>query len=700
MRQEMEHVETSARARWPWWVLAFDAVLGAAGLFYEIRAIHTPLPPDWFGPRGFAIPLGIAFGVTGALLTTRVPRNPIGPLLCIGSVFGAVQAIAGPYVVWTVGANHSTSLLSRIAAESIEWVWIPPLAMLGVVFAVFPNGRVLPGRWRTWLIVGLVGTGLLAIGSAVISPLSYYGELVNPIGVPSLTQVGYAFAPGLLILLVLGLASLVVRFRRATGDEREQLKWLAFVAGMLATAFGAYAFTLGGVYVFVSRDSYKRIIALPVFDILATLMVIAILAMPVAIAIGILKYRLYEIDLVIRKTVVFGVVVILMTAAFLVIAAAVGALVAGSATGVLVAVAFVVGALIGPFRRIAERIADRWVFGGRATPYEVLAEFSRRAADAYTADDVLPRMAQIAAAGVGATRARVWVRVGHELAVGATTAEPAPAVALHGDELPALPEDHAAPVFHRGELLGAIGVRMPPSDPMTPEKERLVADLAAQAGAVIANAGLIEELRASRQRLVAAQDEERRRLERNIHDGAQQQLVALAVKLRLLKQTAERDPAAVPAFAEQLQEDAGEALETLRDLARGVYPPLLADKGLAAALEAQARKAALPVEVESDGIGRYGPDVEATVYFCTLEALNNAAKYAEASRVEVELFRAEGALAFRVVDDGRGFDSTSTSYGTGLQGMADRLDAIGGTLQVESTPGAGTRVTGSIPVGD
>ena len=139
-----------------------------------------------------------------------------------------------------------------------------------------------------------------------------------------------------------------------------------------------------------------------------------------------------------------------------------------------------------------------------------------------------------------------------------------------------------------------------------------------------------------------------------------------------------------------------QALEDLRDLARGIYPPLLADKGLPAALEAQARKSPLPVTVQPDGVGRYGPDVESAVYFCCLEALNNVAKYAEASTVQIRLEQATGELRFEVADDGRGFDTSATGHGTGLQGMAGRLDAIGGSLRVESAPGTGTVVRGRV----
>jgi signal transduction histidine kinase len=232
---------------------------------------------------------------------------------------------------------------------------------------------------------------------------------------------------------------------------------------------------------------------------------------------------------------------------------------------------------------------------------------------------------------------------------------------------------------------------------LDPSKERLMTDLAAQAGPVLHNVRLIEELRASRQRLVAAQVEERRKLERDIHDGVQQQLVALAVKLRLADTLVERDPQEAHATLAGLQADATTALEDLRDLAHGIYPPLLADQGLAAALQARARKAAVPTTVLVDGVGRYTREVEAAVYFCALEALNNVAKYAGATQAAITLRQADGHLTFTVRDDGAGFDPSSVVAGAGLQGMADRLDALGGTVAIDSAPGAGTTVTGSAP---
>jgi signal transduction histidine kinase len=403
--------------------------------------------------------------------------------------------------------------------------------------------------------------------------------------------------------------------------------------------------------------------------------------------------------------VVFAILVALAVAVGLVvllIGAAASSVLTSDRPWAPVAGGIVVGLALGPLRRLATRLADRVVYGGRATPYEVLTDFSERVGDTYSTEDVLPRMAQILAAGTRAETATEWLRVADQLRAASTAPGDRSArlpVPIRGDALPDFDDpEFPVQVRHQGELLGALSVTMPPNDPMNSSKERLVRDLASQAGPVLRNVRLIEELRASRQRLVAAQDQERRKLERDIHDGAQQQLVALAVQLKLAEHLAGTDAEKEQQLLGKLVSQANSALEDLRDLARGVYPPLLAHKGLAAALEAQARKAAVPTTVETDGVARYPQEVESAVYFCVLEALNNAAKYAEASDVAVTLAHAHGQVTFAVTDDGRGFDPAVTGYGTGLQGMADRLDAVGGRLEVESAPGAGASIHGAVRV--
>jgi signal transduction histidine kinase len=350
------------------------------------------------------------------------------------------------------------------------------------------------------------------------------------------------------------------------------------------------------------------------------------------------------------------------------------------------------------------------MYGQRATPYQVLAGFAEDMAGQLDADAALDRMAAVLAGATGAVQAGVWVLVGAELRPQATwphTSIPPAAVPLTDDAgLPAFGATRAVGVRHGGDLLGAITIAKPRQEPVSAAEDKLLAHLASQAALVLRNVRLtaelqatIEDLTASRRRLVKAQDAERHRIERNLHEGAQQQLVAFTVQLALLE-----DAAGVPAEVRQLTGEmrAGlhAALDDLRALARGIYPPLLADQGFGAALRSQAGKAPLPVLVEADGVGRYPPDAEAATYFCILEAPQNVAKYARASQATVALSCQGGHLGFTVTDDGAGFDTSRVTHGTGLQGMADRLAALGGSFQLRSAPGQGTTVGGLLPVAE
>jgi signal transduction histidine kinase len=433
---------------------------------------------------------------------------------------------------------------------------------------------------------------------------------------------------------------------------------------------------------------------------------------PAAAGVAILKHRLYDIDIVISRTLVYGSLAVFITAVYVGIAVGIGALIGGGGKpnlGLSILATAIVAVGFQPLRERVQRIANRLAYGKRATPYEVLSQFSERVADSYATDDVMPRMARVLAEGTGAQRADVWLRgdpVWRNVAVWpADAATAAAAPALNGSRPPIEDATCTVEVRHQGDLLGALSVTKRAGESLTPVEESLLNDLAGQAGLVLKNVGLtsdlqarLEDLRASRQRLVTAQDEERRRLERNLHDGAQQHLVAIKVKLGLAETLMARDVEKAKATLEQLKSDADEALETLRDLARGIYPPLLADKGLQAALESQARKAIVPVSVEATEVGRYSQEVEAAVYFSVLEALQNVQKYAQASRAVVRLSERDGHLHFSVSDDGRGFDVATTTRGSGLINMADRLDALSGTMAVCSTVGKGTELSGSLPV--
>jgi len=630
--------------------------------------------------------------LVGWAIVTRQPRNTIGWLLMLIPILGILGFVVGDYATQALATHPGSLPFGRVAAWFDRWLIVAVLAIFIPLFLLFPDGRLPSRRWRPVLWFTIAATVVTVVGFAV-TPGRLTGAfsdltsvtVTNPLGIDAfagsidvITQLA-----GIVIVIsaFLAGAAIVVRFRGASGEVRQQIKWLAFVGAALMVEF-----VVGIVVTAIVGDRSSS--SDTVGNILFAIWTLTLLGgIPVACAIAILKYRLYDLDVVVRKAVVFGLLAVFITAVY---AAIVGVLTTqvSSAIGSFAAAA-TLAVLFAPARDRARRLADRLVYGKRATPYEVLADFSSRVGEAYAADDVLDRMVGVLANGTGAEVATVWLNVSNDLRPAATFPEGA---------TPA--EGTSVPVVHHGEELGALSIRMPASDPVDPTKRKLVEDLAAQAGLVLRNVRLIEELRASRQRLVAAQDEERRKLERNLHDGAQQQLVALSVQLKLAEQLAGKDTEKERALLARLASQANGALADLRDLARGIYPPLLADKGLAAALESQARKAAVPTTVEADRIGRYPEEIESTIYFCTLEALNNVAKYAEAGRAIVRLSQPDGHVEFTVDDDGRGFDAAASSYGTGLQGMADRLDAVGGELRVESRPGHGTSVTGRVPVGE
>jgi signal transduction histidine kinase len=361
-------------------------------------------------------------------------------------------------------------------------------------------------------------------------------------------------------------------------------------------------------------------------------------------------------------------------------------------------------------------LAGRVLHTDQFAPFEVLRRFSGAVTGRYAAEDVPAEMARVLAEGTGAAWARVWLRAGDQYDLAAESpAGVGPSEAVRTAD----PRDDDEPgrrwqeVLHGGELLGVLVVQERPHVRLTAAEERLFAGLAAQAGLALRAAGLrsaleqrarelatrADELRRSRQRLVDAQDDERRRLERDIHDGAQQHLVALAVNLRLAQTLADRDPErAVPVLRQQ-EDAAGEAVDTLVRLMRGIYPSRLSEEGLVAALEAAAATSTVPVTVTAVGVDRLPPRVEAAAYFCGTEALQNAAKHAQASSVRVELSRSDvdDTLVVCVEDDGRGFGPQDHSAGSGLTNMRERVEALDGSLEITSTE-RGVRLVARIPL--
>jgi hypothetical protein len=501
-----------------WGIAALSAVLIAAFLAVTLT---LPSSVDESGDIYFIVPAVIgflAFAGVGALIASRT-GNPIGWIFLAIAVLLSATFVAQSYTDYGVPQGAP---LASIAHWLANWLLAGTLALPVAVFFLYPTGTPASARWRWVWRVYLVALAVNAAGWAVLPFESKIGGVTvrNPVALePIEGAVGVVLAVAGFTLVAsafLSFASLIVRFRRAGEEERQQIRWLAVVGVVAATAFA-----LGLAAGIISEQTHSRARALELFGTVMIMIVVAAVALgiPITAGVAILRYRLYDLDIVVKKTVVFAIVASTLTVLYLAVLALATL---GNVSRIVVGVVLL-AVTFNPVRRAARTIADRVAYGKRATPYEVLTSFSGRVGETYSANDVLPRMARVLAEGVGAERATVWLRVGGELRPEASwppETSPRPRQ-LRGDELPTIEEGgHAAEVRDRGELLGALSLVMPANEPMNPAKEALVQDLASQAGLVLRNARLIEELRASRQRIVAAQDARAKQLERNIHDGA------------------------------------------------------------------------------------------------------------------------------------------------------------------------------------
>jgi signal transduction histidine kinase len=648
----------------------------------------------------------LGFATVGALIASRFPGNPIGWLLQVAALGFVVAGAADAYGVYTLVAKVGALPAPEVVIWLGNWAFAIPLAAVPLIVLLFPDGRVPSPRWRpvAWAMVAFP---LVGIGGLILRPGAAGGTARAPnlTGVESLREVaGWLMtvgAVGSLLTAAVCVAGLVVRLRQSRGEERQQIRWLAYVGSAAALILATGFITDEGAW---SDLAFNLFVFLLAFGV------------PISVGLAIFKHRLYDIDVVINKTVVYGALAAFITAVYVGIVVGIGTLVgAGDEPNLALSITAtaLVAVLFQPVRARVQRFANRLVYGKRASPYELLTRFSDRVGGSYASEDVLERMARVVVEGTGARTVGVWLRVGDELRPAAawpSEVELSAPVPMPDGRLPRLPAA-AFPVPEGDEIIGALTVAKAPGDPMRPAEEKLTEDLASQAGLVLRNVRLTaelqrrvdeistraRELRASRRRIVAMQDRERRRLERDIHDGAQQHLVALAVNLNLAKALVARDGRRAGETIEGLERATRQTLETLRDLARGIYPPLLEAEGLGAALRAQVERTPVPVTVESDGLDRFPVEVEAAAYFCVLEALQNVAKYAEATHAVVRLEESDGDLIFRVTDNGKGFDPETTPRGSGLQNMSDRLSALGGTVEIASSPGRGTTVTGRIP---
>ncbi|MFN0281742.1 MAG: sensor histidine kinase [Kineosporiaceae bacterium] len=617
--------------------------------------------------------LALSFTGVGLYVVRAQPRHRVGHLFLAQGLAAGVMYFGRQYGL------HPTPLPG---ASWLAWVsiWPVPLVMAaaGQAVMMFPTGQHLTSRWRTAARVMVALATVLALASALWPIEDDWNNpaLTFPFRLGGQDAARTVFWPLMLTCYtgfqLLWAAAVVARLRRAGSVEADQLRW--FVSAVAVTVL---LLLLGGI---LWDTPLLGLLALPL--------------VPVTAGLTIVRHRLYDIQPVINKTLVVGAMVLLIFAGYVSVVVGIGALIPVSDPVLALAATTAVAVAFEPARRRVQALADRWVRGHRSTPYETLSRLSAQLSG--TDEDLLGGLAAAIAGGVGASAVAVWVGDPDRMQLAAgwpareLAAQPC-AIAEIGAA-----GDLVRPALQGGQVRGALVLRRPPGAPLTPSEQQLLADLVAQAGLVIDHQARLDqvarqagELRAAARRIVTAEDAARRRIERDLHDGAQRRLVALGMELGLLA-----DRATVMGDAELVRRAEGsrrlllDATAELRAMARGVHPAVLTQDGLEAALANLTDRSPVPVALHVTLDRRLPAEVEATAYFLVSEAITNAARHARAGTVDVTAQYADGRLTVAVSDDGIG--GADAVAGSGLQGLADRLAALGARLDVDSPVSGGT----------
>jgi signal transduction histidine kinase len=657
---------------------ALCAVIAAATAVFLVLGPGRPVPADVFGGVGGAsfLVLSLAFATVGAIVAARVPHNPIGWLFCGIGIVNGVTLLAWEYADY--GLRVTPRLQGAAAAAAIPGE--PTAALLALPLLLFPGGCLISRRWRPAVyLVGLAAVLLLV--TDVLRPGPFddpFAMVSNPLGVAgtrsamdAANNVGWALA---VVGLGLGAWSLLVRFRRARGVERQQLELVLAVGAVTATVTSLLIFSW-----FIWPHGHLQI--------RMGVMGLCFAAFPVAAGLAIVRHRLYDIDVVVNRTLVYGALTALLAAAYglttLLLGTALGRGSALTTAGATLAVAVA-------FRPLRARVQDGVDRHFNRARYE-----AQRRVSAFMEDLRAGR-----AAPEAIERLLRELVCDPQLELRFFLPESELYVDARGLPVRDSPDD----LRERTQIKRAgAPVGMVLHQPASPDEPDLLPRLVEAGGLAIEIARLRVELRrqlaeveASRARIVAAGYEERRRIERDLHDGTQQRLVSIGLAMRHAQhELGDRSPSRARETLDGAVEELAVAIKELRELARGL-PPAQLDAGLAPALEELAGRAPLPVEVRATA-ARLSPGVEAAAYFIACEGLTNAVKHARASKVVLSAAQENGTLVVSVADDGIG--GAQRGDGSGLTGLTDRVVAQGGILTIASQPGEGTTLTAELPCG-
>jgi signal transduction histidine kinase len=632
--------------------------------------------------RGRQVAAGVAIavwlittGVVGGVVVWRRTDNAVGWIMLAIANFGAVGSFTQAYAETRVTAGPAGwDVLA--AAWLANWVTVPAFVLFVFLFLLFPTGR-LPGRrwrWVAWPLAVAAGLGVAAI-ALTPGTIEAVPRLQNPLALeaaPGLVAGVRAVAPGPEMLgAVAAIASLVVRFRRSRGEERHQVAWLMYAGGVLAASLLFAAVASG-----------------PFNDASFVAAMIGLIGIPLSIGIAMLRYRLYDIDLVVNRTIVYAALSGTVVALYILIVGAAGALFqrrvslgpALVATG-LVAVAFQ------PLRSRLQLIVDRLMYGIRTDPYSTITRLSSKLDAAFAPDEVLPTIVATIADSLGLSYVAIELERDGAYDSAASLGE-RPATTLE------------LPLAHSGGVVGRLVVGEERGRELAPSGRRLLGDLARHAGVAVAAVRLTEDLRRSREELVMAREEERRRLRRDLHDGLGPYLAGVSLGLGAVRNLVREDPGAATDLLARLQEQVRDATGSVRGLVEGLRPATLDELGLVAALRHKAEALTSPegplLEVHApETMPPLPAGLEGEAFRIAVEALTNAVRHSGAATCSLTI-EVGSELVLHIEDDGRGIgDSTS---GVGMASMRERAQSLAGSVTVSSAPGRGTSITVRLPL--
>ena len=650
--------------------------------------------------------LSLAYPAVGALIASRLPRNPIGWIFCGMGLLYVVRRFTTAYADYALLENFSFPW-GEVAAWFSTWIGFAFPTLVVFLMLLFPDGRLTSWRWRIVVWVTVLGAAIVAIGVAFMPGMLLTHRYVdNPFGIVGVVGLGVttfgffgASRPvGMTLLLISVLAALfsvILRLHRTRGDRRQQLKWFLFAAVPL-TVLG----TLDSLDVMVANFTtdfmFHPAYLLYSTELLVTnyyLLALALLVLPVCTYIAILRYNLYDIDVVINRTLVYGALTACVVAIYVIAVVALGTLfqargnlaVSLTATG-LVAVAFQ------PLRGRLQRGVNRLMYGERDDPYAVISRLGKRLEATLEPEAVLPTVVETIAQALKLPYAAISLEEGGQFRIAASYGTPT-----------ADPE--ILPLVYQREEIGRL-VLSPraPGEGFSDADRNLLEDLARQAEVAVHAVRLTADLQRSRERLVATREEERRRLRRDLHDGLGAQLAGLNVQAGMLRRLIPQDPAAADELVAELREELRGAIADIRRLVYNLRPPALDDLGLAEALRRLAER--YGSDSDEPRVSVKAPEdlpslpaaVEVAVYRIAQEALTNVARHAKARSCVVRL-AVDGDVRLEVTDDGAGIPD-GRNAGVGLSSMRERASELGGSCIVQAVPEGGTRVLVLLPLGN